>query len=313
VRPLARSSAPPRLRVRPPFGAAVRASRASRSLGSLRRVGAAVLFLVGAAAPAAAQGVLLQIRPRLGDTLRMRLEQTAEMSGSTRIGNADSTMTVTTAMRVLTHAVVQRHDATTTTLLSVTDSVSLSVTGSRAASPETMAAAARKLEGRQAVLRLAHDGSAEVVGGDRDLPPSLGALLAAMPASLPRTPVSVGGSWVREMAIPGADGTHDAAGGGTLRATFHLDSLTRDDVAFVSVRGSIERDGEADGMPAGVTLSMRGTVQGELRVDRRRAWVTHSQTTFTINSVMTPPSGSTDGPVRVRMKLVQKLHCDAAR
>jgi len=283
------------------------------SLGRATPALVALALLLGAASPLAAQGVLLQIRPKLGDTLRMRLEQTAEMSGTTRIGTVDSTMTVTTAMRVLTHAVVQKSEPAGTTLLSVTDSVALAVTGSRAASAGDMLAAGHRLEGRQAVLRLSPDGSAEVVGGDRDLPPSLGALLAAMPASLPRTPVSVGESWVRAMAIPGADGTRDAAGGGTLRATFHLDSVSRDDVAFVSVRGSIEREGDADGMPAGVKLSMRGTVQGEMRVDRRRAWVTRSQTTFTINSVMTPPAGSTDAPVRVRMRLVQKLWCERGR
>jgi DNA repair protein SbcD/Mre11 len=227
----------------PSLGAGVGARPTSRSLGRALVFAAAVLAVLMpfSARRAAAQGVLLQIRPRLGDTLRMRLDQTAEMSGTTRIGNADSTMTVSTAMHVLTHAVVQRSDAASTTLLSVTDSVSLAVTGSRAASPDAMAAAARKLEGRQAVLRLSPDGSAEVVGGDRDLPPSLGALLAAMPASLPRTPVSVGESWVREMAIPGADGARDAASGGTLRATFHLDSVARDDVAFISVRARRER------------------------------------------------------------------------
>jgi Family of unknown function (DUF6263) len=291
----------------------VRADRLLRSLGRALRVAVGAALLAGTASRLSAQTLLLQIHPRLGDTLRMRLEQTAEMSGTTRIGAADSTMTVTTSMRVLTHAIVQRREPESTTLLSVTDSVSLSVNGSRSASPESMAAAARKLEGRQAVLRLGRDGSAEVVGGDRDLPPSLGALLAAMPASLPRTPVSVGETWVREMAIPGADGTRDAAGGGTLRATFHLDSVSRDDVAFISVHGSIAREGDADGMPPGVKLSMRGTVQGEMRVDRRRAWVTQSHTTFTINSVMSPPSGSADAPVRVRMKLVQTLSCERAK
>ena len=125
--------------------------------------------------------------------------------------------------------------------------------------------------------------------------------------------MSVGESWVREMAIPGADGARDAAGGGTLRATFRLDSLSRDDVAYVSVRGSIAREGNGEGMPPGVTLSMKGTVQGELRVDRRRGWVTRSQTAFVINSVMSPPAGSADAPVRVRMKLVQKLWCERAR
>jgi hypothetical protein len=233
------------------------------------------------------------------------------MSGTTRIGGVDSTMTVTTAMHVRTRAIVQRSDEAGTTLLSVTDSVSLAVTGSRSSPPEATAAAARRLEGRQAVLRLAPDGAAEVVGGDRDLPPSLGALLAAMPASLPRTPVMVGGSWVREMAIPGADGARDAGRGGTLRATFRLDSLSRrGDVAFVSVRGSIERDGDAAHMPAGVKLSMRGTVVGSMQVDRRRGWVTASRTDFTINSVMTPPAASGDAPMRVRMHLVQQLHCD---
>ncbi len=286
---------------------------ARRSLGTaLAGLAAAALLALPARAQggpgASAQLVLLEIRPRLGDTLRMRLDQTAEMSGTTRVGAADSTMTVTTEMHVRTHSVVQRSDPAGTTVLAVTDSVALAVSGSRSATPAAAAAAARRLQGRQAVLRLAPDGAAEVVGGDQDMPPALGALLAAMPASLPRTPVSVGASWVREMAIPGANG---AEKGGTLRATFHLDSLSRGaDVAYVSVRGAIDREGHPADMPAGVTLVMHGTVQGMMRVDRRRGWVTASTTAFTINSVLSPPPGSADSPMRVFMRLVQQLRCD---
>jgi len=51
------------------------------------------------AADAGAQAVLLQIRPRVGDTLHLRLDQQTELTGMRRPGST-STTTMTTTMRV---------------------------------------------------------------------------------------------------------------------------------------------------------------------------------------------------------------------
>ena len=55
------------------------------------------------------QPVLLQIRPHIGDTLRMHLSQTVEMAGSTRRGGRDSsTGSMTTSIEVYTRAIAEQ-------------------------------------------------------------------------------------------------------------------------------------------------------------------------------------------------------------
>ena len=67
------------------------------------------LLVVGFLAQAAlAQPVLLQIRPHIGDTLRMHLSQSVEMTGTTKHGGRDSTTSMTTSIEVFTRAIAQR-------------------------------------------------------------------------------------------------------------------------------------------------------------------------------------------------------------
>src|SRR5688500_3894197 len=67
------------------------------------------LFAVGFLAQAAlAQPVLLQIRPHIGDTLRMHLSQTVEITGTTRGARSDPVRSMTTSIEVFTRAIALR-------------------------------------------------------------------------------------------------------------------------------------------------------------------------------------------------------------
>src|SRR5204863_8706541 len=74
---------------------------------------------------AGAQSVLLQIRPRVGDTLHLRLDQQTELTGLRRPGSSSST-SVNTTMRVYSRATVEKSVPTATSVRAVTDSVQLS-------------------------------------------------------------------------------------------------------------------------------------------------------------------------------------------
>jgi len=269
-----------------------------------RRIGAMVMVLLCAArAPVAAQAVLLEIRPRVGDTLRMRLDQRVEMTGTARMHGADSTVTTTTVMRVFAHSIVKLADESGTTMLAVTDSVAMTDSAGRPlASAEQ---SRRSLQGRPVSLHVAPDGGTKVVEAGSPVAPELRGLFAQMPATLPRAAVSVGDVWSRTMDIPGG-----AAGGrrvGTMVATFRLDSLTHGgDVAHISLRGSLSRDGAGE-PPQGVKVVQSGIITGTMAIDRRRGWMTDARTTLLVHSVLTPPPGRGGEPMKVRMKVTQWL------
>ena len=246
--------------------------------------------------PSGAQTVSLQIRPRVGDTLHVRMDQEVEMTGTTRMGGADSTVRVVNALHVVSRAIVERSDPTGTTILTTTDSVALTST---ATPPAQLEEARHALQGQQLHLRMAPDGATALVDseGVRD---DLRELFAQAPATLPREPVAVGDKWSREMSLPSPDGRP----GGVLKAVFRLDSLTRrGEVAWVSMRGSITRD-TTEGPQGGVKLATNGTVNGTLAVDRRRGWLVSSRTMIVVHSIMTPPPTRGE-PLHFRMRITQ--------
>jgi hypothetical protein len=274
--------------------------------GRATRRGAAILLvLLGAAGPpAAAQSVTLEIRPRVGDTLRMRLDQRVEMTGTAQMNGADSTVTTTTVMRVFAHSIVKLADESGTTMLAVTDSVAMTDSAGRPLPAAEQAR--RRLQGTPVSLHVAPDGGTKVVeAAGSAVAPELRGLFAQMPATLPRAAVSVGDVWSRTMDIPGG-----GPGGrrvGTMAATFRLDSLTRGgDVAHISMRGSLSRDGAGEA-PEGVKVVQTGIVAGTMAIDRRRGWMTDVRTTLTVHSVLTRPGGRGGAPMKVRMKVTQWL------
>src|SRR5688500_13833936 len=102
-----------------------------------------------------AQGILLEIRPTRGDTLHLRLEQSVEMKGTTRVGDRDSTMTVATSMAILARAIILAADSTAARVVTVTDSVIVS--GAFPALDAAQDRARRDLRGSRVEMRVLPD------------------------------------------------------------------------------------------------------------------------------------------------------------
>jgi hypothetical protein len=221
---------------------------------------ALVVGVVGlvASVAAGAQTVTLRIRPQIGDTLHLRYDQRIEATDG-----PGGTMVST--LLVLSRTIVEGSDAKGTDVVAVTDSVDMA--------PQSAEPARQLLEGRPLHLRVAPDGATMLEPVDTGtVAPQLRATLAEMPAMLPRKSVRVGRTWKCDVQLPMPPGE-----GGALKATFRLDSLSRNgDLAYVSLRGTIRRDA-----PPTVTT---GLVTGTLVVDRRRGWLTDSRATIHVTS-----------------------------
>jgi hypothetical protein len=256
---------------------------------------------------AGAQSVLLQIRPRVGDTLHLRLDQQTELTGTRKNGGAGSVTTMTASMRVFSRAIVERSAPTATYVRAVTDSVRLTTSDERAFNLESDAR--RSLEGRAMTLRISPDGTVSLADTTDGTPPDVAYAVSIMPAALPRGPVQVGYTWSREMPLPGRG--RIAPGGGSangwLHTKFRLDSLSRSGkIAYVSMRGEMnpERDpGAAHG--AGPELE-NGSVSGTMLFDRTRGWLTESQFTIVAHSIVRVP-GSEDTVMRFETRVTQRM------
>ena len=261
---------------------------------------AAGLLAGGAQAASAQKTVQLEIRPRPGDTLRTRLDHQVEQRGTMRVGGADSTRTVLTNLLVLGRTIVIRGDVRGTTVIAFTDSVAMSTTGGEGAVfPEEVR---RSLQGTRVEMRISPDGAMSMVSGTPGT--DLQALVEQIPATLPKHPIAVGASWTKAMPIP-LPGEEEGTGA-VVRATFHLDSLSREGkVAFISMRGEFSRDSASSARSAGVKVDMSGSLAGSLQVDRQRGWMTDSRMTITVQSLLTPPPGSSAEPMRYWMKITQ--------
>src|SRR4051794_15203484 len=78
-----------------------------------------------------AQSIVLRIKPHTGDTIRMRLDQQSEMTGTRRTPGGDATSMVLTTMKMFSRALVEGASEQGTTILAVTDSVQVSTTDER--------------------------------------------------------------------------------------------------------------------------------------------------------------------------------------
>ena len=164
-----------------------RSEPASRRLA--RAIAVAAALLAGALGNARAQTVMLRIQPRVGDTMYTRFEQSVEMVGTRNVHAVDTTMTSRMDIMILSHSLVQASDGHGTTVLAITDSVAMQGHGTGASAPnETIRHA---MQGRQAKLHIARDGSAELLGASDDVTPEVEALYSGMPATLPERLVSV--------------------------------------------------------------------------------------------------------------------------
>jgi len=253
---------------------------------------------------AGAQSVLLQIRPRVGDTLHLRLDQQTELTGVRRPGSSSAT-SVTTTMRVYSRAIVERSVATGTYIRAVTDSIQLSSNDERAFNLENEAR--RSLEGRAMTLRISPDGTVSLAD-TTDTTPDVAETMSLMPAAFPRGPVEVGYTWSREMPVPaGGRATPGAAMSAWLHTKFRLDSVSRrGTIAYISMRGEMSPDPDAGLVQGAGPVLEKGTVTGTMLVDRVRGWLTESQFTIVAHSVVRVP-GTDDTVMRFETRVTQRM------
>ncbi len=244
-----------------------------------------------------AQRVRLEIRPRIGDTIQMRLDQEIEMSGTSPDAAGGPPRSMTGTMHVRTRAIPLRKLASGTLVLAITDSVAISPVGGS----KMLESTRRALQGRRVELRVGLDGAMEVIDtGERagDTPRVFG----PMPPMLPDGAVNVGGSWSRDLSVPIGSGSDGAA---RVSATFRLDSLSGNgDIAHITMRGTLSRFGVSGG--AGGSQRSTGTLSGNLQLDRRLGWITDTHLVLSVRTVITS-ADAVRSTAHVRMKVTQRL------
>ena len=273
------------------------------------RVGLALFPVCFFAGAALSQPVQLQIRPHIGDTLRMHLSQTVEMTGTTA-GRRDPVKGMTTSIEVFTRAIAQQWTPTGTLMLTITDSVAMNP-----ASAASLADLKRRtMQEKKVLLRVSTDGAMELVD-DGDPHSELRRIFGEMPAVLARNTVSVGEKWTREMQIPLSS---EPGAVGAVRATFQLDSLGKNgDIAYISMRGTMSRINTPNAAPAGPGYGTSGQLSGTIQIDRRLGWITDSKSSIIVRStIAAPPSrrGEEEGPpMQVRTKITQWIRAMRVR
>jgi len=252
-----------------------------------------VVLLLGGVRRSEAQAITLRIRPHLGDTLRMKMEQRVEICGDS--ADKDVPM-IKASMQVYTRAVVEKATATGTELVSITDSVR--VAPMAATVVPLFAQTKRALEGKTVHLKVALDGGISIEGSPTD------AKLAAvqLPALLPDGPVTPGTEWTRDLVVP-VSATH--ASTGVVHVTLRLDSIAPDGVvAYLSMHGTFSHTHpqQTEGGPRDATT---GTISGTIEIDRRLEWMTDSHILVSLLSTVRQPGEAE--PTRVHMKVTQSM------
>ena len=253
------------------------------------------LLLLSIGSTAQAQRVVLELRPRFGDTVWIRLDQSTEVSTSRKGVMARP---VVTTLSMFSRAIVEVSTAASALILAITDSVAVSSNDKAAASEAS--ATERQLAGRQMRLKLLPDGTVTVAESEANVPKHVGEMVSLMPASFPRGSVTIGDTWLREMPIPSQSNPGTPL---VVRAAIRLDSISPDyDVAYLSMRGNVEEMGSGVRNSAGFT----GKVNGSMVVDRRRGWLSASRFAIELRTLIV---GAAQGepPIQYLMKVTQQM------
>lgn len=246
---------------------------------------------------------VLQIKPRAGDTLRMRLDQESEISGVRKTTTGESSAMVLTTMKMFSRAIIENNTDRGTVVLAVTDSVLLTTSDEHSRGAASLAEA--QMRGQKARFRVTPDGTVGTVD-DGDATREVAQVVSLMPATFPKTAIKVGESWIREMPLP-AGLQLGAQLSGKLYVTFRLDSVTHaGDWAYVSMRGEMQ-PATGPGSASGTVLE-RGMVNGTMLVDRKRGWLTESWFNIVVNSLQTfnPAKGVLS--MRMQTRITQHMH-----
>ncbi len=279
--------------------------------------------------------VHLIVRPRVGDTLWLRVDQAVDMRAITDVAEQRSrsalssstqqpppttpptipppasygprrlqALSQSTRMHLYAHSVVESSDLVVTTLLATTDS--LLVWSGSAADDGIPLALALPDEGRVARVRVTTDGTMTV----SDPPPgsmALGTTLAALPGMLPATAIAVGEKWKRDIPIPSIP-IGGMRADGILRVTFQLDSASNSSkLAWISMRGTLQRSAPSSELPVGTRVITGGTIEGELVIDRARAWITDARTIVDVESEVKKEPMAPGTPVFLSIRVTQRV------
>ena len=250
-----------------------------------------LVFAVGSTAQA--QRVVLELRPRFGDTVWIRLDQSTEVSTSRR---GTMARPIVTTMSMYSRAIVEVSTAASAMILAITDSVDVASNDKAAAAGASETE--RQLEGRQMRLRLQPDGTVTVADDEGNVPRQVNEMVSLMPASFPRGSVTIGDTWLREMPIPPATGSGKPM---LVKAAIRLDSVSTDyDIAYLSLRGSVQ------GTSTVTASEVSGSVSGSMIVDRRRGWLSASRFTIQLRTLV-PSSIANEPPLQYLMKVTQQM------
>lgn len=291
--------------------------------------------LATAQGAASASGpVWLVVRPRVGDTLRLQVEQAITMRArrgdmpAPAIGSppvdrpargrapdygprADRARM--TRVQLFAHSLVESSDLQRTTLVATTDSIAMWA-GPPPTSPADVDAddpAWQRMpladDARRVRVQVTPEGAmrmADPPAGARDV----GATLGSLPGLLPEGPVRTGAVWRREFPLPSLPltGYHTD---GVVQADLRLDSLTRGGrEAWISLTGRLRRDGAARELPPGTRVITAGTLRGSMRVDRVRAWIMDATTEMDVVSEVVSGPAVRATPMLLDLRIEQRLH-----
>jgi hypothetical protein len=251
----------------------------------------------GAAASAQSGAVLLQLRPHAGDTLRLRLDQTIEITRTPR--GASPGRPDVASLIIQARLAVASVDQDGADVVALTDSVRISASQSYASSG--VLRGARALQGKHLRFRVAPDGSTTLAGAGAWSASSAGSLFLQLPATLPLDAQVPGATWTRAVVIPLA-ATPDGQASAQLNATFTFDSLSRSgEHVYLSVQGRLLRSGPIQGAGSRF-VHTTGEVSGKILIDRRRGWISDARTVVTLEAQIT---GEQSSATRARVKITQ--------
>ncbi len=271
--------------------------------------------------------VPLTVKPATGDVLYLQMRQTIEMGAQRREGYAlpkagvevipdrderrgpplgprrSAVPTRTTAMDFYAHSTVEVSDASGSIVSTVVDSLLVRTTD--LGQPPRSERLPVPVGAPSTRIRVRSNGSMIMENAPASSA-AVGATLSAMPAMLPDSPVKVGDTWERDVDMPPLPMTTYRADG-VLRAVFRLDSITdngRD--AYVSLRGSLRREGTTRDLPPGTRVVTDGMMTGTLMLDRARGWITDVNTVIdVISEVVAPADGGP--PLQLGIRITQRL------
>lgn len=264
---------------------------------------AALIILAGGVRGASAQAVLLQIKPHVGDTIRMRLDQESEMTGVRRTGSGEASAMVLTTMTMLSRAIIEESDGDGIAVLAVTDSVLLTTTDDRTRGATRQLQS--EMRGQRMKFRVLPDGTVSMMQAD-GAPREVAQVVSLMPATFPKMPITVGETWTREMSLP--VGTQLGAQlSAKLQVKFRLDSVTRNrKLAYVSMRGEMH-PATGPGAASGAVLE-KGLVSGTMLLDQQRGWLKESWFNIVVSSSLKPMPSTNEQPIRMQMRITQHMH-----